>query len=207
MFSRMALIRVWNARGDSPGVFPLSILLLNVSASQNLCSDPQVSRLRRSRTPQVDCGDTGEERGSAESRFTRFREHFEARSRAWRATGHRLLHHGGNAFLLRRQGAGHHERGACPSSRMCPKFRESGHDLLVSQCGCRLAPKGISPEMGNMLNAAMETVCADRKFAETLYKPGFLSLQALNTVFRMAYSRFCAGDAVCTYVSFYFDSY
>lgn len=61
--------------------------------------------------------------------------------------------------------------------------------------------------MGNMLNAAMETVCADRKFAETLYKPGFLSLQALNTVFRMAYSRFCAGDAVCTYVSFYFDIY
>lgn len=60
MFSRMALIRVWNARGDSPGVFPLSILLLNVSASQNLCSDPQVSRLRRSRTPQVNCGDTGE---------------------------------------------------------------------------------------------------------------------------------------------------
>ena len=31
----MALIRVWNARGDSPGVFPLSILLLNISASQD----------------------------------------------------------------------------------------------------------------------------------------------------------------------------
>ena len=36
-----------------------SVLLLKISAGQNLCSGPQVSRRRRS-APQVNCGDTGE---------------------------------------------------------------------------------------------------------------------------------------------------
>ena len=47
---------------------------MKLSASQTLCSDPQVSRLRRSFTPQVNCGYSGV---ATESHFARLREHFQ----------------------------------------------------------------------------------------------------------------------------------
>ena len=37
-----------------------SVLLLKISAGQNLCSGPQVLRRHRRSAPQVNCGDTGE---------------------------------------------------------------------------------------------------------------------------------------------------